>query len=111
MHTRIVQVVLSAASLVGVAALIALAVWLTTDPEQARRGQRLAGQLEALENMNRELEEQVVRLKREIADLTANGEAIDRYARGSLGMVRPGERVYQFTPRMTARVGDDAGSR
>ena len=109
MHARFIQVIMTAASLVGVAGLVALAMWMTSDSERSRRGARLAEQLASLEAENRALEAKALRLRREITNLAAEGDAIDRYAHGSLGMGRPGERVYLFDTEMARgpRPGDE----
>ncbi|MFN3197791.1 MAG: FtsB family cell division protein [Bradymonadia bacterium] len=94
---------LSLAAVVAVSALIGLTVWLSTNPEQASRGRRLAAHLEALEAGNKVLQAEVDRLQVEIKDLKQGGPSIERYAHGNLGMIRPGERVYQFVERSPSK--------
>ena len=59
-----------------------------------RRYARLKRDLEALEERNAKTEAENQRLKREIARVRGEPAALERAARESLGLVRPGEIVF-----------------
>jgi cell division protein FtsB len=82
-----------------VAALVA-AVYgfyrFTLDPELMARNQSLSDELARLEARNRRLETDNAALEAEIARLRSEDAESVHHARTTLGMVRPGEVVYQF---------------
>ncbi|MCK6571123.1 septum formation initiator family protein [Myxococcota bacterium] len=69
---------------------------LTLDPELVARNQSLSEELSRLEARNRRLETDNAALESEIARLRSEDAESVHHARTSLGMVRPGEVVYQF---------------
>lgn len=69
---------------------------LTLDPELIARNESLADELARLEGRNRRLEADNEALKAEIGRLRAEDAESVHHARTTLGMVRPGEVVYQF---------------
>jgi cell division protein FtsB len=69
---------------------------LTLDPELLARNQSLADELARLEARNRRLETDNAALEAEIGRLRSEDAESVHHARTTLGMVRPGEVVYQF---------------
>jgi cell division protein FtsB len=59
-----------------------------------RRYARLKRDLESLEDRNGKLQSENERLKREVARVQREPAALERAARESLGLVRPGEVVF-----------------
>lgn len=95
---------LGAGLVLGLVAGVHFFYHLTLDPELLARNQSLADELSRLEGRNRRLETDNESLKGEIARLRAEDSESVHHARTQLGMVRPGEVVYQFpalepTPR------------
>jgi cell division protein FtsB len=71
---------------------------LTLDPEVEARNRALDDELLRIEGRNGHLRTEIAGLKQEIKRLREDeGESLHR-ARTGLGMVRPGETVYQLTP-------------
>lgn len=69
---------------------------LTLDPELIARNQSLSDELSRLEGRNRRLSAENAELKAEIGRLRREDAESVHHARTALGMVRPGEVVYQF---------------
>lgn len=82
--------------LLGLIAGVYVFYHLTLDPELLARNQSLADELSRLEGRNRRLEADNTSLKAEISRLRAEDAESVHHARTQLGMVRPGEVVYQF---------------
>lgn len=66
------------------------------DDQGLPRYRALTEELRELETGNERLEREVRGLQREVDDLRDDPEAIQRIARDELGMVRPGELIFQF---------------
>ncbi len=81
-----------------VLALIAVPV-LVMDDRGLPRYKALRAELADYNVGNRELADEVQRLKHEIAALKTDTDTIERIARDELGMVRKGELIFQF-PRL-----------
>jgi cell division protein FtsB len=93
---RIKSYALSAGVVLGLVAGVYAFYHLTLDPELLARNQSLADELSRLEGRNRRLEADNEALKAEIGRLRAEDAESVHHARTTLGMVRPGEVVYQF---------------
>ncbi len=76
-------------------ALIAVPL-LVLEPEGLPRLRALQSELETVDSENDELRRDVVRLRGEVRLLRDDPAAIERIARGELGMVRKSEVVFQF---------------
>ncbi len=87
----------------AVLAALALAVVgltrLTVDPQLQDRNERLGAELARVEARNARLHGQVADLRDEIRRLRSDTEESLYRARTDIGMVRPGEVVYQFASR------------
>ncbi len=88
--------VMSAGVLVALVASVYGFYHLTLDPELVARNQSLADELARLEARNRRLETDNAALEAEIGRLRSEDAESVHHARTALGMVRPGEVVYQF---------------
>jgi cell division protein FtsB len=79
--------------------LAAVGAWalprLVHDPEVAARNRSLQSDLERIQGRNRWLRHEIGRLRGEIARLRADEDALLGIARTELGLVQPGEVVYQ----------------
>jgi cell division protein FtsB len=84
------------------AGLLVLLAASAVHPDGLRKALRNEEEGRRLERENAELEQAVVRLRREVRALRGDPAAIERAAREDLGYVRPGEIVYKF---------DEEGSR
>jgi len=71
---------------------------LVLDPRGLPRYRALRDELFEIERTNERTREEVRRLQAEIAGLESDERAIERIARDELGLVRPGEIVFQFPP-------------
>ncbi|MGH7271930.1 MAG: FtsB family cell division protein [Polyangiaceae bacterium] len=78
-------------------ALISVPV-LVLEPSGLPRLRGLEHELSDVSAQNEELRRDVTRLRVEVQDLRDNPEAIERIARGELGLVRQDEIVFQFAP-------------
>jgi cell division protein FtsB len=76
-------------------ALIAVPV-LVLEPEGLPRLRALQAELSSVDAQNDELRRDVTRLRAEVRLLRDDPAAIERIARGELGMVRKSEVVFQF---------------
>lgn len=77
-------------------ALVSVPVRILSE-EGLPRYRRLREQLERLRNENVELARNIERLNREVGALRSDPAAIERIARDELGLVQPGEIVFQFS--------------
>ena len=66
------------------------------DRDGLRKALRNEGEAERLARENAELEQRVVRLRREVKALQGDPGALERAAREELGYVKPGEVVYKL---------------
>lgn len=82
------------AALVGT--VIGFSRW-TIDPELAAHNTSLRQELGRVEARNERLRARITRLKGEIKRLRADDAESLHYARTQLGMVRPGETVFQLS--------------
>ncbi|MCA9665891.1 MAG: septum formation initiator family protein [Myxococcales bacterium] len=73
-------------------------------PAGVGRAARLDRQLDELRRGNRELRHDSLKLRREIARLKSNRRAIEHAARDELGLVRPNDIVFDFSPPPARRV-------
>ena len=82
--------------------LLAAGLWgvsrLMADPEAEARTQSLRDELLRVESRNARLRTEIASLKAELARLRDGDAEALHHARTGLGMVRPGEVVYQFVP-------------
>jgi cell division protein FtsB len=76
-------------------ALIAVPL-LVLEPEGLPRLRGLEHELDEVTQQNEELRRDIERLHIEVARLRDDPAAVERIARGELGMVRPNEVVFQF---------------
>jgi cell division protein FtsB len=76
-------------------ALVAVPV-LVLEPEGLPRLRGLKRELDQVESDNAELRREVARLRVEVQELRDDPAAVERIARGELGMVRKSEIVFQF---------------
>jgi cell division protein FtsB len=76
-------------------ALIAVPI-LVLEPEGLPRLRALETELSAVNAQNDELRRDVARLRVEVRTLRDDPAAVERIARGELGMVRKSEVVFQF---------------
>ena len=87
----------------AVAAALAGGVWavhhFSMDPELVAKNRSLSDELSRLEVRNRRLQADNERLEGEIVRLRGQDSESVHHARTALGMVRPGEVVYQFPAR------------
>jgi cell division protein FtsB len=86
-----------------VAALVALLAASAADPEGLRKALHHEREAERLAAENASLEQNVVRLRREVKALSGDPAALERAAREELGYVKPGEIVYQLDEGGEAR--------
>ncbi len=94
--TRVKPVATTGAILAALVAGV-FAFWrLTLDPELAAHNQSLSDELSRLESRNGRLQSENEQLKAEIGRLRTQDAESVHHARTALGMVRPGEVVYQF---------------
>lgn len=77
-------------------ALVSVPVRILSE-EGLPRYRRLREQLERLRHENVELARNIERLNREVNALRSDPSAIERIARDELGLVQPGEIVFQFS--------------
>jgi cell division protein FtsB len=78
------------------AGLLALLVASAVHPDGLRKALHNEEEGRRLERENAELEQAVVRLRREVRALRGDPAAIERAAREDLGYVRPGEIIYKL---------------
>lgn len=78
------------------AALGVLLALSAADPEGLRKALRHEREGQRLAAENAQLEQNVVRLRREVRALSGDPSALERAAREELGYVKPGEIVYQL---------------
>jgi cell division protein FtsB len=78
--------------------LAALLVASALHPAGLRKHQALALDVRRVADENDRLREKNLRLRREARALAGDPAALERAAREELGYVRPGERVYEFSP-------------
>jgi cell division protein FtsB len=79
--------------------LAALGVLLASsaaDPDGLRKAFRHEREAQRLAAENAQLEQNVLRLRREVKALSGDPAALERAAREELGYVKPGEIVYQL---------------
>ena len=69
---------------------------LIFDDKSLPRYQSLRAELTRSESNSAQLAREVEQLKREVERLKEDPHAIERIARDDLGMVRPGELIFQF---------------
>jgi len=85
-------------AMIALTGAVLLVYRASLDPELSARNQKLSDELVRVEARNVRLAAQNGQLKAEIRRLREDrGESLHR-ARTALGMVRPGEVVYQFEP-------------
>jgi cell division protein FtsB len=77
-------------------ALVSVPVRILSE-EGLPRYRRLSEQLQRLRSQNVELARNIERLNREVNALRSDPAAIERIARDELGLVQPGEIVFQFS--------------
>ncbi|HVI95732.1 MAG TPA: septum formation initiator family protein [Anaeromyxobacter sp.] len=73
------------------------------DPDGLRKALHHAREAERLAAENASLEQNVVRLRREVKALSGDPAALERAAREELGYVKPGEIVYRLDEGGEAR--------
>jgi cell division protein FtsB len=83
--------------LVLVVAIVAVPMRVL-DEQGLPRYRALSDELRDVSSENERLEREVQRLEREVRDLRSEPETLERIARDELGLVRPGELVFQFPP-------------
>lgn len=87
----------------GIAAALVGGIWavhrFSMDPELVAKNRSLSDELSRLEARNRRLQADNETLKAEIGRLRGQDAESVHQARTTLGMVRPGEVVYQFPAR------------
>lgn len=66
------------------------------DDQGLPRYQALKGELSGLEQQNERLRREVLLLQESVEALRTDLSAVEQIARDELGMVRPGELVFQF---------------
>jgi cell division protein FtsB len=71
---------------------------LVLEPGGLPRLQGLDRELAGVVSENDELRREIARLRVEVRDLRDDPAAVERIARGELGMVRKNEVVFQFSP-------------
>ena len=74
------------------------------DSRGLERVDRLERELENLEEINRQIERENRALLTEIRSFHSNSAYIEKVARDELGMVGPGEYIYQFQDEGVTRV-------
>jgi cell division protein FtsB len=89
------------AALVGGVVLVAE---LSIDPELQQRNAELGDELVRIHNRNEHLTRQVRELRDEIRRLRTRPAEQLLHARTELGLVRPGETVYQLAPPSPERI-------
>ncbi len=72
---------------------------LVLDEQGLPRFRLLRAELEHLRASNEELVQEIAGLKIEVDSLRSDTNYVERIARDELGMVRPDEFVFQFSPR------------
>lgn len=85
--------------LVPLGLLIMSIVWVpleVLDDRGLPRYRALRAELAEVERVNDRLQREVGRLRREVDALRSDPAAVERVARDELGMVRPGELLFQF---------------
>lgn len=97
----------TAAIVAGLAGGVLLFWQAMVDPDLLARNQSLADELSRLESRNGRLQSENAQLKAEIGRLRDQDAESVHHARTALGMVRPGEVVYQF-PAPAEAPGSDA---
>lgn len=83
--------------LVLVVAIVAVPMRVL-DEQGLPRYRALSDELRDVSTENERLEREVQRLEREVRDLRDDPGTIERIARDELGLVKPGELVFQFPP-------------
>jgi cell division protein FtsB len=86
-------------ALLYLAGVGALATLSAVDPSGLAKHRRLATEVGRVVRENQELQQENLRLRREARALAGDPPALERAAREELGYVRPGEVIYQLTPR------------
>lgn len=66
------------------------------DQKGLPRFQSMRAQLTRVESNNEKLEHELLELKRQVKLLRDDPSALERIARDELGMVKPGELIFQF---------------
>ena len=81
--------------LLALLALIHNQLWLGDGG--VARAQALQAQIDAQQNANALVQQEVDRLRSEVQDLKDGNEMVEEKARGELGMLKPGEIYIQIT--------------